>query len=285
MALLAIIIVVVLVQYWGSGGPIQRDDWYLAWQGQLARLTSLAPGGWGHLLVAVAVPTVLLHLLEGTVEHSVWGLLDLLLSVAVLLYSLGRGNLGEDLRHYVERWDRGDTQAIIESLYEHGEQAPDGVDDPESLHRTVRTRLYLRGFERLFAVLFWFVLAGPAGALLYRLVRLYPEQAVASARRDLLFVLDWVPARLTALSFAIIGDFERCWGCFKGLVWDTAASTEQLLERCGNSSLGIDPVAEAGQDADRLATRVRHQVEAIELLFRRSLLLWLAVIAVLVVAF
>ena len=85
----------------------------------------------------------------------------------------------------------------------------------------------------MFATLFWFtVLPGPAGAVLYRAATLLAEEwraappgtettPIAAARavfggpaRGLLWLLDWIPVRLTALSFAVVGDFEdaaHCW--------------------------------------------------------------------------
>ena len=94
-------------------------------------------------------------------------------------------------------------------------------------------------YRQVFATLFWFtVLPGPAGAVLYRAAALLAEEwqgdakgadttPIAQARavfgrpaRTLLFLLDWVPARLTALSFAIVGDFEDAVFC-----WRTQASS------------------------------------------------------------
>ena len=82
-------------------------------------------------------------------------------------------------------------------------------------------------YRQVFATLFWFtVLPGPAGAVLYRTAALLADEwradvkgadttPIAQARavfggpaRWLLWLLDWVPVRLTALSFAIVGDFE-----------------------------------------------------------------------------
>jgi adenosylcobinamide-phosphate synthase len=82
-------------------------------------------------------------------------------------------------------------------------------------------------YRQVFATLFWFtVLPGPAGAVLYRAAALLAEEwreaprgedqtpitrardAFGAPSRRLLWVLDWVPVRLTALSFAVVGDFE-----------------------------------------------------------------------------
>ena len=88
-------------------------------------------------------------------------------------------------------------------------------------------------YRQVFATLFWFtVLPGPAGAVLYRAAALLADEWQGDSRgtdvtpitkalsefgrpaRRLLWLLDWVPVRLTALSFAIVGDFEDavfCW--------------------------------------------------------------------------
>ena len=82
-------------------------------------------------------------------------------------------------------------------------------------------------YRHVFAVLFWFlILPGPTGALLYRAATLLAEEwrgeaprgdttplardrrAFGRPARDMLWILDWVPVRLTALSFAVVGDFE-----------------------------------------------------------------------------
>ncbi|AEF98797.1 adenosylcobinamide-phosphate synthase CbiB [Methylomonas methanica] len=79
------------------------------------------------------------------------------------------------------------------------------------------------GADAVFAPLFWFVLLGPFGALLYRFANTldamwgyknprYLHFGWATARFDDL--LNWIPARLTALSYAAIGNSRlaiRAW--------------------------------------------------------------------------
>jgi adenosylcobinamide-phosphate synthase len=94
-------------------------------------------------------------------------------------------------------------------------------------------------YRQVFATLFWFaVMPGPAGAVLYRAASLLAQEwrgeakgtemtPIATSRvvfgrpaRGLVFLLDWIPARLTAASFAIVGDFEDAAFC-----WRTQATT------------------------------------------------------------
>ncbi|GFZ93485.1 cobalamin biosynthesis protein CobD [Dyella caseinilytica] len=79
------------------------------------------------------------------------------------------------------------------------------------------------GNDAVFGALFWFVLLGAPGALLYRLANTldamwgyrtprYENFGWAAARID--DVLNFVPARLTAFTYALCGHFDaalRCW--------------------------------------------------------------------------
>ena len=282
MVLLAILIVFVLLQLWGSGGPIQRDQWYAEWRDNLSNWLKLTPGSGVHLMLSVLVPVAAVLFLESVIRQSLWGLMDLLLLVLILLYSLGRGDLSQDVADYLERWERGDTEAILDSLVEAGEELPT-MDSAADVHREARRRLYTRGFERLFAVLFWFVVAGPAGALMYRLVRLYQPVTMAGLRDQALHLLDWVPVRLAAAGFALVRDFERGARALNERIWQTDAQVADILQHCGNAALNIVDVD--GQDMAAGAGQLdaRHQIEAIQELYRLSWMLWVVVIGVLVI--
>lgn len=80
------------------------------------------------------------------------------------------------------------------------------------------------GADAVFAPIFWFVVAGPAGAVLYRLSNTldamwgYKNQrhinfGWAAARFD--DALNWIPARLTALSYAFVGQTKKAIDCWK----------------------------------------------------------------------
>jgi adenosylcobinamide-phosphate synthase len=74
--------------------------------------------------------------------------------------------------------------------------------------------------RHVFAVLFWFVvLPGPSGAILYRMAvflnrRWGGKGEFGRFAVNVLLVLEWPAARLTAAAFAVVGDFEDavyCW--------------------------------------------------------------------------
>jgi adenosylcobinamide-phosphate synthase len=97
----------------------------------------------------------------------------------------------------------------------------------------------------LFAPIFWFVLLGPAGALLYRLAFLLKEEwagtnnAFVSFTRDCFDWLDWLPARFTAASFAVVGDFEDAVYCWRtqAAMWPDQALG--IILASGAGALGV----------------------------------------------
>jgi adenosylcobinamide-phosphate synthase len=98
----------------------------------------------------------------------------------------------------------------------------DSLDEQQCARAAVESLLE-NGNDALFATLFWAALLGPAGAVLHRLINTldamwgYRTQRFewfgkCAARADDL--LAWVPARLTAVSYCLVGNLLqgiRCW--------------------------------------------------------------------------
>ena len=279
MELLALLI--ALGVYLGRGpGTLQHDAWFVALRLRLAVWLQ----GRGLQFAAVLLPVLvvaLAYLWAGRVLH---GLVELAILVASLLFAFGRGSLGEALTGYLERWGRGDFQAAHQLLAEESE--PGEITGPAALHMAARRRLYYRAFERFFGVLFWFVLAGPAGAVGYRLVQLEKSVAdsadttVAGERFPLLHWADWLPVRLLALAFALVGDFDACLERWRLVVADTRIAAVELLQRCGNAALRFAPAPDP-ETEDALRARGAAELQAIELLHQRALVVWMVVIALL----
>jgi len=96
--------------------------------------------------------------------------------------------------------------------------------DEQAVRRATVESLLENGADAIFAPLFWFIIAGAAGAVFYRLSNTldamwgYKNQRYfyfgwAAARLD--DGLNWLPARLTALSYALLGDTSLALHCWK----------------------------------------------------------------------
>jgi len=162
----------------------------------------------------------------------------------------------------------------------------------------------LSSHRHVFAPLFWFLALGPAGAVLYRLGLAVTEnwqraggpldehsQSGEFARKAFQ-LLDWLPARMTAATFAIVGDFEDAVYCWRTQASQWAEATSGILLASGAGALGIRlglplpdesgiearPELGLGDDAD-----VDHLQSAIGLVWR-ALVLCLLLLALLTVA-
>jgi adenosylcobinamide-phosphate synthase len=150
------------------------------------------------------------------------------------------------------------------------------------------------GNDAIFATLFWFLLLGGPGALLLRLANTLDAMwgyrnarflhfGWAAARLDDLF--NWIPARLTALTYALVGSPARAFRCWRhqASAWESPNAGRVMA--AGAGSLGVllggnavyegreeeRPYLGCGQDPDH-----RHIRAAIRLV-QRGLLAWLGI--------
>jgi adenosylcobinamide-phosphate synthase len=187
----------------------------------------------------------------------------------------------------------------------------------EEIARLAIERGLIDAYRQVFAVLFWFaILPGPAGAVLYRATVLLAEEWRGGGREDeatpiareravfgapvraLLAGLDWIPVRLTALSFAVVGDFEDAIACWRtqARLWaseDGGMAVGTLLSS-GGGALGVKlggPLATIGGEREyrpEVGTGDTVDPEVLPsgvALVWRALLLWLLLILLLTIAY
>lgn len=244
-------------------------------------------------IILIAVVLILpIFAVTFSLGDALLGFPYLLLAIVVLFFSLGPQDIGEDVDEYCKTIEEGDDErirqtakAIIES------DVPE--DALQRIHK-VEEGVCVQANNRLFAVIFWFVLLGPLGAWTYRVTDLIRRRAVYAAGRDeesngtferlrdaatmLHGWLAWIPARLTAIGYAAAGNFDAAIAAWRAPTEQKTDSpseySENLLARVGAAALAL--VDESGEDLT--ARGVRGATAANQLVFR-LLLIWAVVIA------
>lgn len=119
--------------------------------------------------------------------------------------------------------------------------------------------------RHVFAVLLWFVLLpGPCGALLYRLAMIVRERWAtkggesgkdfATFSAQSFSIIDWLPVRVTAAAFAIVGDFEDAAYCWRTQAGAWPDRDLGIVLAAGAGALGVQlgqPVVDGVELADR----------------------------------
>ena len=234
MSFLVLLLAVLIEKFSALRQRVQRDGLWLA---ELARLESSPRTGahpWLVLGLTVLLPVLLLALILLVLGSVANGWLALPIHVVVLIYSLGRGDLLAALGPFRDACRRGDAQAAV-----HVAERDMGVqaDNAEDLLRGVQSHLLWQAYQSFFAVIFWYFLLGPVAALAYRLLALAAEHgkapAVAENAAQLRHAFDWVPVRLLAASFALVGNFVAVTRVMlhKLLNWNISAA--QLVTKVG----------------------------------------------------
>lgn len=287
-----IIVVISLFLEWSLGRwqHLRRLGWFIAYR---RRLFGLLPPAWqdglAGTLLALGVPVVAMLALQQVLD---WGLLELALGVLVLTYCLGPEAFNERVDAYLdacEAHDSAGAKQIAESLV-----GGPVSDEWRRQTRSVATAVLYEGNVRIFAVLFWFLLLGPAGALLYRTAAFFRRDARSLERPELTGAadrvfgyLDWAPARLLSLSFFLAGSFDDA---LKGWRKVLAADQGDPLERnrlvvimtgCGAMRHEVDDAFEETDHGERYDL---YWVRTARALVLRAVVIWVAVIALLTMA-
>jgi adenosylcobinamide-phosphate synthase len=170
---------------------------------------------WALIVVLPTLVVWAVALLLGAL-HPIF---ELIFHVAVLWFTLGFRQFSHHFTEMQFALARGDTGLARQHLQAWlRARDPSWSADPLTVPELCRVAIeegVVDSHRHVFGVLFWYtVLPGPCGAVLYRFAVLLREHwetrldVFGEASRKAFYVLDWVPARLTAIGFAVVGNFE-----------------------------------------------------------------------------
>ncbi|MBI4984479.1 MAG: CobD/CbiB family protein [Rhodocyclales bacterium] len=219
--------------------------------------------GMAAWLAGVAAPVAALLVAQLLLAFFGHPLFLLILSVGTLYLTMGFRQFSHYFTdiHLALRMGEIDRARALLAAWRGGSTERLGSHE---LARLAIEQALVSSHRHVFAPLFCFVLLGPAGALLYRLSLSFQQQwgepreiefgEFGSFAAQAFAAIDWLPVRATAMSFAVVGDFEDAVYCWRNQAqrWHDAGAG--ILLASGAGALGVRlgmPLQEDGTMSDR----------------------------------
>lgn len=234
----------LIIERFFDWSHLRRWGWFTSYQHFVFKKVPKLPS---YLSLALVIlPLLLVVLLLQTILVGVlYGFLSLLFQILLLMYCLGPRNLWADAFQSINAVAHGDPNGAARLQTA-------GVTDNRLIDL-----IFIEANNRVFALVFWFVVLGPVGAVLYRTVTLSVDSATEYGKtaRQLKDILDWMPIRLFTFFCALGGHFVKVVSCWRNKMFLRLQSNQLVLTECGVAALGEDQIQVVQKSAVDLIDR------------------------------
>ena len=231
---------------------LRMEVWFNAGQVHHGRL------GWFLMMLILMVPTALVYWMCAKISPFA----ALAWNVLIVYLTLG-------FRHYSHYFssiqlalNTGDEHTARMLLAEWTRQDTAGMDAGE-ISRLAVEKALIATHRNVFGVFFWFLMpVGPACAVMYRVAEYLsrawnePEhmknEAFGRFAAKAFYWIDWIPVRLTAVAFAIVGNFE-----------DAIFAWRNFADRWQDHAIGIILSVGGGAMGVRLGTPAQSAINVL----------------------
>ncbi|OYW39749.1 MAG: cobalamin biosynthesis protein CobD [Hydrogenophilales bacterium 12-61-10] len=198
---------------------------------------------WGLAVVPLLLGVWLLdRLLEGVSPFLSWAW-----SVGVLYLTLGFKYFSDDAERVARLLRAGDLDGARAQLIASGggDASHFNADD---IARVTIEQVMAASHRQMFGVLLWFVLLmpfGPVGAVLFRTASILARRWASTQGHFGVFAqrafhaINWLPVRLTGLTYAIAGNFEDATFCWRTQADGWPEPEDGVVLAAGAGAMGI----------------------------------------------
>ncbi|WP_423909638.1 adenosylcobinamide-phosphate synthase CbiB [Candidatus Spongiihabitans sp.] len=254
------------------------------------------------VFILISLPVGLVWLIQSTAESR---LIQIILDIVILTFVIGWQSMKEHAMAVAVPLLAGDLENARNNLSMIVSRQTDGMNETEVAGSTIESVLE-NGHDCVFASLFWYALLGPAGALLHRLVNTLDAMWGYKNERYLKFgcfaarfddLLGWLPARLTAICYAISGSSLKALNSWRNQIGTHKSLNAGLVMATGAGALDIvigGPAVYHGVRQDKPYLGVGDQVKSVAKpadikrairLIQKSLVVWLVLFTLLLFVF
>ncbi len=272
MALISIILGLFLDRTFRHLHDLRDMTWFEFYVQAIQRLTGkrLPPL---QFIIILALPVSLLLSVQILLHDFLFNLPGFIFGIIIFIYCLGPACLSTDIEAYIHARTLGDEDEALHYAGTITDAAASTSPDQQTSDVT-RAILYIAN-ERIFATIFWFVILGPFGAMLYRLISELSKQIdfdeLAEFSEFIHAIMAWIPARMLAAGYALTGNFDGAYHAYKDRAYtsNVSHSNNEVLVTTG---LGAMQNQEEGNELDC--------IYAAQALVMRAVIVWISILAV-----
>jgi len=219
---------------------VRIEGWFNAGEQKNGRM------GWILMMLALMLPTWLVH---WVFMHYNLVFLAFAWNVLIVYMTLGFRHYSHFFTSIQFALNSGDEPRARALLAEWARIDTVGMDASEITRIAVEKSL-ITTHRNVFGVFFWFLMPlGPAGAVMYRvseyLARAWNEpdhmrnEAFGQFAAKAFYWIDWMPVRLTAVAFAVVGNFEDAIYAWRNFASRWADEARGIILSAGGGAMGV----------------------------------------------
>ncbi len=299
MYLLTLILTWLVIQVWGGIAVLQRDDLQRAWHKYFLSLIPNTVNSTVLNLLILLLPVTMVAFFIAVLGDSLASMPTFLLNMIILLFAIGRGDAVSRSQAFRFSINDEEVSAAAQRYYGLDEQAEHLTGQ---LYQCVAYQLY----ERWFSVIFWFLILGAPGALLYRMCHNCIDSHAAavsqpaleasisggsdlqeaevdstSLGRDaslIVSIMDWLPARIWVLLLGAVSYFGTSLELLSARLFDRITASSLFVE----FFLALPVVSQHHNDEinQSASISIQKQVEKIEKISQQAMLVSLVALLV-----
>jgi AmpE protein len=272
-----ITLISLLIERFFDWSHIRQWRWFNRYQASISvRLVNISP--LLQLAALVLPPAILVGLLSLIITNWLYGVLKIFVGIFILVYCFGPKNFWAQIYACIADLHKSDPQAAMENI-----QKVLNINfphEPQSFHKQFTQALFIEAYKRIFAVVFWFILLGPFGAVVYRLVDLCKTRVfhLTELAAKVQNYLDWLPVRAFTFIFALAGHFTHVIRHWQHGLRANPVMNESVIVECGIAALDVLEAQRLPEDGsaekEALALLDRVFVMALVLLALSVLMIW-----------
>jgi len=289
MTLITILASLLIERYVHWLEDYRQVNWvnnYINWACE--KLENLKWADGSATLILLITPILLIIVIIDSLLNDIHSVYSIVFGIFILSYCIGPRKIYLQAKGFINARKQGDKEGAILHL---GDLLGDDIPSNESLLiLNLNKEILIQTSRKLLSVFFWFAILGPIGAVLVRLACQIQEEKTRNgedceftqAAIRLQYILNWIPSRLVALSYAVSGSFVHAQECWRHTREDdtSADKNNDILTCIGLSALQ----ASTDTQQEKQETLNTDSVNETLKLCTRSIIVWVTIIAAMTLA-